>query len=56
MSQLMKNKIGQQIRPYKDGGKFEKSAKDVESKKNGKEGSKREEATDKKEFKKGGKC
>ena len=51
MSQLMKNKIGQQIRPYKEGGKV-----DVEKKGKGKEGSKKEEKFDKSQFKKGGKC
>ena len=42
----------------KKGGKvpnFEVSVKDIESKKNGKEGSKKEEAFDKTEMKKGGK-
>ena len=59
MSQLMKNKIGQQIKPYKKGGlaaPFEKSGKDVEVKGKGKEGSKKEEKFDASQFKKGGKC
>jgi len=57
MSQLMKNKIGQQVRPYKKGGAvFEASTKDVEVKGKGKEGSKKEEKFDKSRMKKGGKC
>ena len=57
MSQLMKNKIGQQVRPYKKGGAvFEASTKDVEIKGKGKEGSKKEEKFDKSQMKKGGKC
>lgn len=58
MSQLMKNKIGQQVKPYKKGGAvlFEKSKKDVEVKGKGKEGSKKEEKFDATQFKKGGKC
>ena len=57
MSQLMKNKIGQQVRPYKKGGAvFEASTKDVEVKGKGKEGSKKEEKFDKSQMKKGGKC
>jgi hypothetical protein len=51
----MKNKIGQQTKPYKKGGKVDKETP-AELKKFGKEGSKSEEKHDKKEMKKGGKC
>ena len=60
MSRLAKKLAGclQPGQPYKKGGfvPFEKSSKDVEVKGKGKEGSKKEEAFDKKQMKKGGRC
>ena len=61
MGQLAKYESGQsdQVKPYKNGGAvkpFEKSKKDKEVKGKGKEGSKKEEAFDAKQMKKGGKC
>ena len=62
MGSLAKQMSGQsQVKCYAKGGKvnpFEKSKKDVEVKGRGKEGSKKEEAFDKKQafMKKGGKC
>ena len=49
MSQLMKSKVGQQVKPYKKGGfvPFEKSSKDKEVK-GMVEGSKKEMSMDKK--------
>lgn len=58
MGTLAKQLSGQgQAKAYAKGGKvFEKSKKDVEVKGKGKEGSKKEEAFDRSQFKKGGKC
>jgi hypothetical protein len=59
MGSLAKQLSGQsqQVKMYAKGGKvaaFEKSGKDVEVKGKGKEGSKKEEAFDKTQMKKGG--
>lgn len=57
MGKLAQQLGGQsQVKVFAKGGKvgFEKSSKDVEDKKHGKEGSKKEEAFDKSQFKKGG--
>ena len=61
-AQAQHGQIQPGAKPFKSGGKvgnlknFEKSKKDIEVKGVGKEGSKKEETFDKKQFKKGGKC